>query len=208
MKRIVFAVLAFGGLAVAGRLLIQPPLAEPAVISSTASRDLKTQDQTNAMYAYMKGDEFDMGYLADMIAHHVGALNMVSQAKSRAKREEIRRISEQMVVSSTNEVKQMMQWQQTWNYIPTDPNNPHAGHAMEMSGLMTDRMSKMASELEAVSSDEYDELFLQTMINHQQIAVDMSKYADENAKHQELKDFSNTILKSHQENIASLKKWQ
>ena len=187
---------------------MKPPADDPVVTSPSSQLPVSAQDQTNAMYAYMKGDEFDMGYLADMIAHHVGALNMISQAKNRTKHQEISQWADGMIQTNSDEVKQMMQWQQVWDYIPTDSSNPHAGHAMEMSGLMTEQMSKMSADLDRVSADEYDKAFIQTMIRHQQVAIDMSNYGPKNAKHQELKDFSQNMLKTHRDNIALLKQWQ
>ena len=46
------------------------------------------------------------------------------------------------------------------------------------------------------------------MILHHQQAVDMSKYADTNAKHQEVKDLARAVITAQEKEIADMKSWQ
>ena len=102
----------------------------------------------------------------------------------------------------------MMDWQQEWNYSATDSSNPHAGHMMESSGSMGDDMADMEAKLSGLSGEAYDKEFLKQMILHHQQAVDMSKYADTNAKHQEVKDLAAAIITAQEKEIADMKSWQ
>ena len=163
---------------------------------------------TSAMYANMTGDTFDKAYLADMITHHQGALNMASTARAQATRNEIRLLADAILTSQSAEVQQMLSWQQQWNYINVDSNNPHAGHAMEEAGDMGGAMAAMESELRGVSGEAYDKEFLKQMILHHQQAVDMSKHAETNAKHKEIKDLAKTIITTQQKEIADMQLWQ
>jgi len=160
------------------------------------------------MYASMTGDQFDKAYLADMIAHHQGALNMASQARELATKAEIRTLADVILSSQATEVQQMMDWQQEWNYSATDSSNPHAGHMMESSGGMGDDMADMEAKLNGLSGEAYDKEFLKQMILHHQQAVDMSKYADANAKHQEVKDLARAVITAQEKEIADMKSWQ
>ena len=176
--------------------------------SIETSQSSQSDNQTSSMYANMTGDQFDKAYLTDMIAHHQGALNMASQARELTTKAEIRTLADAILTSQATEVQQMMDWQQEWNYSATDSSNPHAGHMMESSGSMGDDMANMESKLNGLSGVAYDKEFLKQMILHHQQAVDMSKYADTNAKHQEVKDLAQTVITTQEKEIADMKSWQ
>ena len=176
--------------------------------STETSQNSQSENQTSSMYANMTGDQFDKAYLTDMIAHHQGALNMASQARELATKVEIRTLADAILTSQATEVQQMMDWQQEWNYSATDSSNPHAGHMMESSGSMGDDMANMESKLNGLSGEAYDKEFLKQMILHHQQAVDMSKYADTNAKHQEVKDLAQAVITAQEKEIADMKSWQ
>ncbi len=176
--------------------------------STETSQSSQSDNQTSSMYASMTGDQFDKAYLADMIAHHQGALNMASQARELTTKAEIRTLADAILTSQTTEVQQMMDWQQEWGYSTTDSSNPHAGHMMESSGSMGDDMANMEAKLYGLSGEAYDKEFLNQMILHHQQAVDMSKYADTNAKHQEVKDLAQAVISAQEKEIADMKSWQ
>lgn len=176
--------------------------------STETSQSSQSDNQTSSMYASMTGDQFDKAYLADMIAHHQGALNMASQARELTTKAEIRTLADAIITSQVTEVQQMMDWQQEWGYSTTDSSNPHAGHMMESSGSMGDDMANMEAKLDGLSGEAYDKEFLKQMILHHQQAVDMSKYADTNAKHQEVKDLAQAVISAQEKEIADMKSWQ
>lgn len=176
--------------------------------STETSRSSQTDSQTSSMYANMTGDQFDKAYLTDMIAHHQGALNMASQARELTTKAEIRTLADAILTSQATEVQQMMEWQQEWNYSASDSSNPHAGHMMESSGTMGDDMADMEANLNGLNGEAYDKEFLKQMILHHQQAVDMSKYADTNAKHQEVKDLAQAVITAQEKEIADMKSWQ
>ena len=176
--------------------------------STETSQSSQSDNQTSSMYANMTGDQFDKAYLTDMIAHHQGALNMASQARELSTKAEIRTLADAILSSQESEVQQMMDWQQKWNYSATDSSNPHASHMMESSGSMGDDMANMEAKLNGLSGEAYDKEFLKQMILHHQQAVDMSKYADTNAKHQEVKDLARAVITTQEKEIADMKSWQ
>ena len=158
------------------------------------------------MYASISGDEFDKAFLADMLAHHQGALNMASLARAETTKNEIRTLSENILTSQTKEVQQMMDWQQQWGYL--DGSNPHAGHAMEAGDGMGAAMAAMEAKLYDLTGDAYDKEFLAQMIVHHQQAIDMSRYAETNAGRQEIKDLARDIIRAQQKEIADMQRWQ
>ena len=100
----------------------------------------------------------------------------------------------------------MMDWQQQWGYI--DGTDPHAGHVMEAGDGMGADMAAMEAKLYDLTGEAYDKEFVAQMILHHQQAIDMSRYAETNAKHQELKAMAAAIIAAQQKEIDDMKRWQ
>lgn len=62
------------------------------------------------------GDDFDENFIAMMIDHHQGAVEMAELAETRAKHSEIKQLSRDIITNQTSEINSMRQWQQNWNY--------------------------------------------------------------------------------------------
>ncbi len=73
------------------------------------------------------GDEFDKAFIAGMIEHHEGAVEMAELAKDNAKHDEIKQMSDDIIKAQTDEINRMKQWQTNWGYGDT-PASPHSGH--------------------------------------------------------------------------------
>lgn len=74
--------------------------------------------------------------------------------------------------------------------------------------LGTLSMADMNAQLEALSGDEFDKIFLEMMITHHEGAVDMANYASTRAKHDEIKQLSKEIIVAQEKEIADMKHWQ
>ncbi len=73
---------------------------------------------------------------------------------------------------------------------------------------MTSSMEASASTLKSKTGDEFDAAFLSDMIAHHEGAVEMAKLAATNAKHDEVKDLSRTIISAQQSEIIEMRQWQ
>lgn len=62
--------------------------------------------------------------------------------------------------------------------------------------------------LEGKTGDDYDKLFLEHMIKHHEDAIEMSKQSAAQAKHDELKKLSETIINSQAKEVEQMKQWQ
>lgn len=60
------------------------------------------------------GDEFDQAFLAEMIVHHEGAIDMAEAARAQAGHTEIKELSEAIITAQTAEITQMKAWQESW----------------------------------------------------------------------------------------------
>lgn len=60
------------------------------------------------------GDEFDKAFIAGMILHHQGAIDMAEAALKNAKHQEIKDLANAIISAQTKEINQMKDWQQDW----------------------------------------------------------------------------------------------
>lgn len=93
---------------------------------------------------------------------------------------------------------------------PTPIEDPNNMGMMDHSQISTDQMSlgSMMEALQGKTGDDFDKVFLQSMIAHHQGAIDMATTAKTSAKHNELKTMANEIITAQQKEIDQMFKWQ
>ena len=183
------------------------PVPEEALETSNTTVDEKKQKPaSDNIYANLKGDAFDEAYIADMLAHHEGALNMSEQAMAATAHEEIRTLASNIVQSQSAELMKMRTWQKEWGYKETmgGGHGSHGGAGMDMGGDMVE----MQNKLQGLTGEAYDKEFLKQMIIHHEQAIEMSQYAETNAKHQEIKDLASSVMSEQKTEIDQMKQWQ
>ena len=62
------------------------------------------------------GDAFDKEFLAGMIVHHQGAIDMAKLAAAQAKHQEVKDLANNIVAAQNREIAQMQAWQKNWGY--------------------------------------------------------------------------------------------
>ncbi len=62
------------------------------------------------------GDEFDAAFLAMMIPHHQGAIDMAKLVLKNAKHEELKTLANAIIAAQQMEIDQMQAWQTAWGY--------------------------------------------------------------------------------------------
>jgi uncharacterized protein (DUF305 family) len=60
------------------------------------------------------GDAFDQAFLAEMIVHHQGAVEMAQSALTNAKHQEIKDLASVIISAQNEEIAQMKAWQVSW----------------------------------------------------------------------------------------------
>ncbi len=86
-----------------------------ATMSSSTGGQMSMQDMIGQLQS-KSGDEFDQAFIDMMILHHQGAIDMAAIAKTNAKHEEIKKMSDDIISAQTKESEQMRQWQKDWGY--------------------------------------------------------------------------------------------
>lgn len=72
------------------------------------------------------GEDFDKAFIAEMIEHHEGAVEMSKLSATNAGRDEIKKLSNTIITSQESEITQMKRWQSEWGYANT--NNHGRSH--------------------------------------------------------------------------------
>lgn len=115
--------------------------------------------------------ETDVAFMRDMIHHHDQAIEMTALVEERTDARDIRLLAERMSVSQQDERVQMVTWMQDRGVPVNDAG--HDGHSADgsaMPGMLSD---EQMAELEAASGADFDRLFLASMIQHHQGAMQM-----------------------------------
>ena len=159
---------------------------------------------TYKQYAAMTGETYDRNFIANMIAHHQGAVDMAKLAQQNAKHEELKNMADDIISAQEKEITDMTSWQKAWGYPSTSANNMMDHSAM---GMM-DEMAGMNTALEGKTGDDFDKTFIEQMIMHHQSAIDMAAPGEQNAKHQEVKDLTKAIISAQTKEIQQMKQWQ
>lgn len=164
--------------------------------------DTNSADYKN--YMSYTGEDYDRYFIANMIAHHQGAVDMANLALTNAKHQEIKTLATAIVSAQTSEIANMTAWQKTWGY-PVSSGEMMMDHS---SMGMMDTNTGMMSELNGKTGDAFDKAFLEQMIMHHQSAINMAAPGKTNAQHQEVKDLTAAIITAQTKEIQQMKQWQ
>lgn len=170
-----------------------------AVLTAFAHDPKGKVDPMNASLQPLKGAEFEVSYLQQMIQHHGGAIEMAKLVSDHTQRAELRKFADEVMSMQEKEIEKMTGWLKDWhNDGPKDVVNEKAQEEMKM------HMSMLTGKKDA----DFDKAFLQMMSMHHHSAVEMSEQAESKSTHSELKEFAGKIAKDQQKEIKQMKEWQ
>lgn len=199
---VVLAVIGVGG--TTAFVLTQNKAVAPSATSDSSPSLVQRDSDTYKQYSMMSGVMYDRNFIANMIAHHEGAVEMAKLALDQAKHEEIKTMANDIITAQTKEIDMMKQWQSDWGYPSTSGDNMMDHSAM---GMM-DGMTMMEDSLKGKTGDEFDKAFLEQMIVHHQGAINMAAPGATRAQHQEVKDLTKRIIDAQSKEIRQMKQWQ
>jgi len=123
--------------------------------------------------------EADVQFMSGMIHHHAQAIAMSKLAPTHGAGSSVRILTERIINAQTDEIRLMQQWLRDRGQPVPEPSPKGMKmmmngeeHTMLMPGMLTEEQMK---QLEAANGKEFDELFLQLMIQHHSGAVTMVK---------------------------------
>lgn len=147
----------------------------------------------------LKGKEFEVAFLKNMIHHHQSAVDMAKLAASNTRRPELNKLSQQITSSQKGEIEEMTGWLKSWH-------NESPGSMDKVPGM--DKMMQEMKPLEKAKDAEFDRMFLQMMIPHHESAVSMSELVEKRSERPELRQLAQKIIKAQKAEIAEMKSWE
>ena len=136
----------------------------------------------------LKGKDFDIAFLSQMIAHHQAAVVMAEQALKTASKPETKEEAQKVVDAQTREIAQMTGWLKDWH---------GAEPSKEQQALVNTDMEAMMSM--PITSDQ---AFFKIMIPHHQGAIDMSELVPDRSERAEVKQLAEQIIRDQKAEIA------
>ncbi len=94
----------------------------------TTDNSSMTMTEMNEQLESLSGDEFDKAFIEMMISHHEGAVDMANLAATRAKHDEIKTLSKDIISAQTDEISTMQHWQIDWGYAGSDGSIHEMNH--------------------------------------------------------------------------------
>ncbi|MHB1865061.1 MAG: DUF305 domain-containing protein [Candidatus Saccharimonadales bacterium] len=200
---IVVTILLIAGLGIGGWALKQSSNRKN---DTTATKSSQTQTSSMSsmqkQFEAYKGTEYDKVFLASMIVHHQGAVQMAQMAIGNAKHQELKDMANNIIAAQTSEIAQMQSWQKAWGYTTNDSTTASAVNEMQ-SG-----MDNMMAQLNGKTGDDFDKAFLTQMMMHHQEAIDMAKPAGTNASHEDVKTIASNIITAQTKEVSQMMGWQ
>lgn len=146
-------------------------------------------------------NDADTEFAQMMIVHHEGAIEMADLATEKAAAEQVRTLAEGISAAQGPEIEEMTSWLQAWGEI-TAPE--HGG--MEHGGMQMDGMTQeeAMTELGSLSGPEFDQRFLELMIEHHLGAVEMAQSELENGENPQALKLAEQIIEDQQAEISEV----
>ena len=189
-------------------------------VGTTACGDDATSSGTTETSPTEHNDA-DVAFASDMIQHHAQALSMVDLTIDRPLDPEVQTLAEDIRAAQAPEIETMADWLTDWDEpVPeTMRDHANAGHDMgDMSDTMEDMdhgegaddMPGMMSAadmdaLENASDEEFQQLWLEMMVEHHEGAVEMARNQQDDGRFEPAVDLAGEVIDSQTAEIATMR---
>ncbi|MCW2815057.1 MAG: hypothetical protein JWN84_2512 [Nocardioides sp.] len=165
-----------------------------------ACGDEAATDEPVAVQTASNGDVFntaDVRFATDMVPHHAEAIEMVTLTQGRSLDPEVQELADAIREAQAPEVETMVDWLTAWDQdIPeTDLDHANAGHG-EGGGHGGD-----TDALATASDAEFQDLWLEMMIEHHTGAIEMAEAEKSDGEHAGAIDLAGSIIEAQQAEI-------
>ena len=177
--------------------------------SSSSSAEVSTTEHNDA----------DVTFATDMIQHHAQALSMVDLTMERDLDPEVQALAEDIRAAQGPEIETMADWLTKWGEeVPeTMRDHANAGHDMDdmsdnmdgmdqgdahqMPGMMT---ADDMDALENASDAEFQDMWLQMMVEHHEGAVEMAETEQSEGQFKDAVDLAGQIVDTQKQEIDTM----
>jgi uncharacterized protein (DUF305 family) len=146
------------------------------------------------------GNATDAAFVADMTAHHRGAIDMARLARTRAEHPQVRQLAAGIVAAQEREIATMRRMRADMNATGMHDEG-HMGMSDEEMGMDMD-MSALAR------ARPFDRAFLDAMIPHHQGAIAMSRRLLAEGESPPLRELARDVVEAQRQEIAQMRAWR
>jgi uncharacterized protein (DUF305 family) len=166
-------------------------------------------------------NDADVAFASDMIQHHAQALSMVDLTLDRPLDPEVQALAEDIRAAQAPEIETMADWLTSWGEEVPETMRDHvnSGHDMddmsdnmedmegmddgeEMPGMMT---TEDMDALENASDEEFQDMWLEMMIEHHEGAIEMAETERAEGRFKEAVDLAEQVVEAQTEEIDTMK---
>ena len=155
--------------------------------------------------AQMQDMPYDLHFIDMMIMHHEEGIEMSQLAQSKAQSAKVKAFAMKTAADQQKDIEELKMHRNHW-YAGKPMMDPAMMESMmqSMHPGMSMNMEETRRNLRASTGATFDRLFLDTMIHHHQMAIDMSKDAVTKAEHAEIKDMARKTITKQTAEIAEM----
>lgn len=137
----------------------------------------------------------ERAFLGQMVPHHSSAIAMAEIAVKRAEHPEVRRLAQRIISSQEREIERMRAHHQAsfGDELAPSTTGPHA--SVDMSALET-------------AADDFDRVFLATMIPHHASAIAMAEGVMMGRPGDEVMMLAEEIISAQAKEIGQMQEWR
>ena len=155
-------------------------------------------------------NDVDVSFSQGMIPHHQQAVEMSQLAADRAQSTEVEQLAADIEAAQAPEIEQLTTWLERWGEEVPTADMEHGDMSRmehgsdgfgEMSGMMDDDDMAM---LEEASGAEFDQMFLEMMVEHHQGAVTMAQSEVEGGANQDAIEMAEDIIEKQNDEIEQM----
>ncbi len=155
---------------------------------------------------------FDQRFIDMMVPHHEAAIAMAEIARTRATRDGLRALADEIIDAQTAEVVQLRVWRESWfgssdtplmNAMPMLPGVRMGGELM-----IGDRMDIRDDVEQLRVAEPFDQAFIDAMIQHHQSAIDGAQSALSQSDREEILRLAEAIIDGQSREIEQLRLWR
>jgi uncharacterized protein (DUF305 family) len=142
----------------------------------------------------------DVMFVQMMLPHHRQGIEIVRLAKDREPREEVRILAAAIDTTQSAEVDMMMAWLRAWQ----QPETPADPHAHDVHGGEPETSLAEIAALQKATGADFDRRLLDTMIAHQDDAIQLARMELASGLDPGTKDFARRVDQSRTAEIKQM----
>lgn len=147
----------------------------------------------------------DVTFATNMIPHHEQAVELSQLAPDRSTNQELIALAGQISAAQEPEIRTLRVFLVQWNENPQDGAGGHEGHGGGMADMAGMVDEATMTKLQSLKGEEFDRLWLQSMIGHHEGAIEMAKPEVANGQNVDAKNMAQHIIDTQQAEISQMK---